>query len=68
MTLDYDQWIPVAYDQARKGDKRKHPVKGVVVGWVNRGKRGVHAIVIVRRSFEAVPLGELRFLRSKKDR
>jgi len=54
--------VIVSFDVIRKKDGRVHAVKGRVVGWVSRGKK-VCAIVVVRRSFLAVPIGDIRLVR-----
>jgi hypothetical protein len=40
--------------------------RGRVVGWVSRGRtKKIYAIVLVRRSFVAVPLEELKVTRKR---
>jgi hypothetical protein len=40
---------------------------GRIVGWVSRGRtKKIFAIVLVRRSFVAVPIGELKLVRAPK--
>ena len=65
MIRDRDTTLVATWDEVRKKDGRKHAVRGVIVGWVSRGKR-VCAIVVLRRRFVAVLLEELKLVRSRK--